>query len=220
MRSAADKMPAGTIFGRLRTLAVVGTSPAGKLVSCVCECGGRTVVAFARLQAGRVRSCGCGQREANLQHGKSYTVEYRAWHQMIARCERDRALEKKYYQARGITVAPVWRHDFAAFLAAVGSRPGQEYSLDRIDNDRGYEPGNVRWATRKEQQRNTRMAKPIRVGKLLLTREAWAERTGVSASAIRRRLKEGWKPEFAVSVPVGTYARGAVPKHMKFIKEV
>jgi len=75
---------------------------------------------------------------------------------MKARCENPNRPDYKFYGGRGITVCDQWRKSFVAFLADVGEKPGPRYSLDRIDNLRGYEPGNVRWATHTEQMRNCR----------------------------------------------------------------
>jgi hypothetical protein len=75
---------------------------------------------------------------------------------MIRRCENPNDQAYPRYGGRGITVCPEWRADFAAFLRDVGRRPNPELSIDRIDNDRGYEPGNVRWATAKQQANNRR----------------------------------------------------------------
>lgn len=95
----------------------------------------------------------------NLKHGLCYTPEYRAWAEAIRRCENPRNPGFANYGGRGIKMAPEWRHDFAAFFAHIGPRPGSLYTLDRIDNGGNYEPGNVRWATYKVQANNTRRNK-------------------------------------------------------------
>jgi hypothetical protein len=140
-----------------------------------------------------------GQRD---QHGLSGTVEYRAWTNMIWRCRLGR-----HYLDRGITVCPEWEHDFLAFLAHVGPKPSSELTLDRIDNDRGYEPGNVRWATVSEQNRNKRNPNPPLGSRLLtyagetLTLDEWATRTGLKRGTIRNRIvKFRWSVEDALTV--------------------
>ncbi len=92
----------------------------------------------------------------NLRHGGKGTPEYVAWNAMVQRCVRASHPAFKNYGGRGIVVCAEWRHSFTAFLAHIGSRPSGNHSLDRIDNARGYEPGNVRWATLSMQAANRR----------------------------------------------------------------
>ena len=84
------------------------------------------------------------------------TVEHRAWRQMKTRCSDPSSKDWKNYGERGIKVFDGWLYDFPAFLAEVGLRPTADHSLDRINNEGNYEPGNVRWATRLEQRHNRR----------------------------------------------------------------
>lgn len=95
-------------------------------------------------------------REVSRTHGESFvrTPEYDAWRNMKQRCSSKKKSE--YYSGRGIVVCDRWIRSFPSFLEDVGRRPGPEYSIDRIDNDRGYEPGNVRWATWTVQMNNRR----------------------------------------------------------------
>ncbi len=86
-------------------------------------------------------------------------VEYRAWYQMIYRCTNPKFPQWKDYGGRGISVCAEWRNSFTAFFEHVGPRPSPQHSFDRIDNDGNYEPGNVRWATRSQQNSNQRRTK-------------------------------------------------------------
>ncbi len=95
--------------------------------------------------------------ESPSRNGKKPTPEYRAWRAMIDRCYRTKDKPYKNYGGRGIKVCDRWRHDFLAFLADMGRKPSPELTLDRFPNNNGnYEPGNCRWATRKEQYANSR----------------------------------------------------------------
>lgn len=124
---------------------------------CVCDCGGHTVSTGDKLTIGHTRSCGCLQVESvirkNHSHGaaqrKQASREYRAWNDMKTRCRRD-----KNYKGR-VSVCTRWKNDFQAFLKDMGKCP-PSLTLDRIDNDGNYEPGNCRWTTNLEQQRNKR----------------------------------------------------------------
>lgn len=84
------------------------------------------------------------------------TPEYRAWTDAKTRTTNPRGKDWRYYGARGIRMAPEWLHDFPAFLACIGPRPAPSYSIDRIDVNGDYAPGNVRWATVMEQRMNQR----------------------------------------------------------------
>lgn len=84
------------------------------------------------------------------------TAEYQAWRGMKRRCYAKSYIGYQIYGGRGIRVSPKWRHDFAAFFREVGLRPSSEHSLDRIDVNGHYEPGNVRWATKQQQGNNRR----------------------------------------------------------------
>ncbi len=95
-------------------------------------------------------------------HGWWGTPEYRAWVDLIARCENPKHPRFADYGGRGVLVCPRWRSSFAAFLADIGPRPAPRLSIDRIDNDGNYEPGNCRWATTKVQAANKRNPWPTR----------------------------------------------------------
>lgn len=131
---------------------------------CQCDCGAQRTVSGDSLRRGSTRSCGCLMREISRatapfrakKHGACGTREYEAWANAKLRCFNPQISTFRYYGGRGITMAPEWRDDFAAFLKHVGPSPGPGYSLDRINNDGPYAPGNVRWATRHEQRVNQR----------------------------------------------------------------
>jgi hypothetical protein len=148
----------GMRFGRLlveRQAESVGMATA---YICLCDCGTRKTVRGVSLRKGDTTSCGCFRSEkmAEKQHRHGYfgTREYNSWAAMIARCTDENHPGWKYYGPRGITVCERWR-DFENFLADMGHRPAKT-SIDRIDNDKGYEPLNCRWATPIQQRRNQR----------------------------------------------------------------
>lgn len=129
---------------------------------CRCTCGETRSVIGYNLTSGLTKSCGCLHREMSTglghwrrTHGKRHTPTYRTWLDMIQRCTNPNNPRYTDYGGRGITVCERWR-SFENFYADMGDRPGAGYSLDRIDNDSGYAPGNCRWATAEVQQRNKR----------------------------------------------------------------
>jgi hypothetical protein len=117
--------------------------------------------------------------------------EFSIWQGMIQRCHDANMKQFARYGARGITVCEEWRNDFAAFYAAVGPRPSKAHSLERIKNNRGYEPGNVRWATATEQANNRRDNLRAEVDGVSLTAAQIARAHGFSESTVRRRIKAG-----------------------------
>lgn len=159
----------GQRYGRLTAVARVGRARNGDaLWRCRCDCGGRTDVPASNLRTGHTRSCGCIAREtasalgsehgaANTRHGHTRggrnTPEYTAYINAKARCRNPRTKGFENWGGRGIE----FRYpSFEAFLLDLGPKPSPELSLDRIDNDGHYEPGNCRWATRSVQNSNQR----------------------------------------------------------------
>jgi len=131
----------------------------------------------------------------------SYLPEYRIWMNMRRRCSDPRN-QGFYLYVNRATVCVEWEQSFEAFYRDVGSRPSPKHSLDRIDNNGNYEPGNVRWATPKQQARNTSKTRFLTAfGKTKALTE-WAEELGIRPQSLKYRLKRGWDVETAVSRPM------------------
>lgn len=155
----------GQKFGRLTVFRLDDFQTVGGHARwmCICDCGTFKVTESSRLRKGDVKSCGCLSREvgqrnraACTKHGMINSPEYTAWSNMQNRCFKKNQKAWPNYGGRGITVCEEWVNDFTAFFDYVGLRPSSKHSLDRIDNDGNYEPGNVRWATRSVQNANKR----------------------------------------------------------------
>lgn len=142
-----------------------------------------------------------------MKHIPTYPAEhelYAVFQMMKQRCYNPNAVNYRFYGARGITVCDTWRNDFWQFVADVGKRP-KGYSLDRIDNMRGYEPGNVRWASRKEQALNRR--RPSFTGKFTdityqgVTKSVveWAAELNMHHNTLRERIRRGLSVEQILS---------------------
>ena len=207
------EVKAGDRHGRLTAIEEVEPqiSPKGRIirqVQCVCNCGSVCVVSLYGWRGNHSRSCGCLKREAvartgraHKRHGFADSGTYYSWAFMKRRCYDFKHPSYHQYGGRGVTVCNRWRHSIEAFVEDMGERPSSEYSIDRIDNDGNYEPGNCRWATRQQQARNTSR-------NVLLTHDgttkclaAWVEDTGINRSTIRRRLRDGWTVADALTMP-------------------
>src|SRR5690349_11893108 len=151
-------------FGRLLVLERAPNVSKKTVWNCRCDCGSEAVVTGDRLVKGETKSCGCLSLEMtvarNSKHGcaarGSYVPEYSSWVGMRKRCNDPNAVGFRAYGGRGIKICTRWQDSFQAFLADMGPRPSLKHSLDRIDVNGDYEPGNCRWATHKQQARNTR----------------------------------------------------------------
>lgn len=144
----------GRRFGRLLVVERDGSTPGGFVAwACRCDCGARTVVRSTYLASGHTTSCGCAAPE---KHGQWGTPEYTAWSGARGRCMNEKDSSYRHYGGRGITMCAQWTSSFPAFLADMGPRPSPGHSLDRMNNDGNYEPGNCRWATGSEQHANRR----------------------------------------------------------------
>lgn len=189
----------GHVFGHLTVLRERPRS--GNIAArmdCMCFCGKEATFLLSDLARGRKRSCGCLSWKP-ITHGWNRTPEHNAWVGIKGRCYYPSSPSYKRYGARGIKMCQRWRDSFAAFLTDVGPRPGSDYSIDRVDNDGHYEPGNVRWATIHQQQRNRSSCRMISCFGKELTLVEWSEKTGLGQATISGRLARGMSTEEALT---------------------
>lgn len=180
----------GQRVGRLTLIKKIRQSGRAAWI-CHCECGNTKVILQQSIRSGATGSCGCFGRESRLKaqtkHGMTGSRVWWAWWNMQQRCFNLNGHEYHNYGGRGISVCDRWRTSFANFLADMGEPPAG-MSLDRIDVNGDYEPGNCRWATAKEQARNMRTNRIVRAeGKSLCVSE-WAELIGVPKHRIQTRV--------------------------------
>ena len=199
---------AGDRFGLWAIVAPSAPSEGLKAFHCRCDCGTERVVALTDLARARSTNCGCVRRAKAKQstlnkgkHGFWRTPEYRSWRAAMARCQNPKNIGYARYGGRGVSVCERW-HDFLAFLADMGPRPTLAHSIDRIDVNGNYEPGNCRWATRTEQARNKRTNVVIEIDGVRKCMVDWCLHFGVPQTAAHKRISTlGWEAVRAVSAP-------------------
>ena len=154
----------GSKFNRLTIIAYQYFSQSGQQQYwlCKCDCGNYKSCSRANIISGQVKSCGCLKKEGHNNRKHSHTQvghiskEYHAWISAKQRCYNKKTHNYYRYGGRGITMFEGWINDFNAFYQYLGPCPSKSHSIDRINNNLGYEPGNVRWATSTQQANNRR----------------------------------------------------------------
>lgn len=193
----------GKVFGRWTVLSRARNVGGRTYWNCVCECGIKKPVGSKLLVLGRSKSCGCLAKELSAgrekTHGMSNTPEYYSWILMRRRCNYKKHPYYKNYGGRGISVCKRWKDSFENFYKDMGPSLGK--TIDRINNNGNYKPGNCRWATPKEQANNTRVSRKILVrGKIMTVAQA-SDMCGVPYGRFSSRIRMGWKIEEAMSCP-------------------
>lgn len=203
--NATRTLAPGERFGRWTVIAASQGRQPLKIYRCRCECGVERDIPAYKLVSGKATRCTACAHSALATHGHTrgtgtrqrQSGEYMSWRAMVRRCTSPTEVAYANYGGRGIRVHRDWigQGGFARFLAHIGPRPSREFTIDRINGDGHYEPGNVRWATRADQIRNSRTAKMITIGDTTLCIKDWAARSGLLYHRARRLLKSGLPPE-------------------------
>lgn len=193
----------GKKFGRLTAIHRVENIDRATVWLFKCDCGKEKEIRLTQVlypnHPKRTYSCGCLNDElkrARAKHGaaRNYhnTVlsgEYKSWQEMKYRCLNKNSMSYRHYGGRGITVCDRWLHSFENFLSDMGRKPGAQYSIDRVDNNGNYEPGNCRWATPMEQGGNTRCNKWIEYKGERMIQNDWARKFGMTTKLFFQRMK-------------------------------
>jgi len=156
-------------FGRLTVHSYNYGAYNGAHWLCICDCGKVTIASASNLKRGKHRSCGCARwGPKGRDHGGKYPPEYQIWIGMKNRCHNPTDSSYDHYGGRGIYVCDSWRSSFAQFMTDMGPRPTLKHSIERRDNNQGYNPDNCYWATHSEQMKNRRKKAEVRASRAAL----------------------------------------------------
>lgn len=194
-------------FGRLVALGPITKAKSVNWL-CQCDCGNTAIVRADHLTGNSIQSCGCLRLErvvaASIQHGMFGTKIYSTWSRIVQRCTNPNNARYPDYGGRDIKICADWQESFEAFHLYVARLPHfseKGYTIDRINNNGDYEPGNVRWATSTEQHRNTRKNRLLTFNAKTQCFSAWEEELGLRKGQIWERLHRGWSVEKTLTTP-------------------
>lgn len=193
----------GEKHGRLTVTAVLGRDAASKMVLRFrCDCGNSIDARYNNVAQGTTRSCGCLGREVAAArfrtHGLSGDPVFQCWVDMNKRCYNPAMPCFEHYGGRGITVCDRWRDSPKNFIADMGPRP-PGYTLERLDNERGYSPDNCEWRPMVDQQNNKRTNRLLTYAGKTQTVSQWARALGLPKGTLSHRLRSGWPLERALA---------------------
>ena len=209
----------GARFGRWTVVEKIDDPNVGAcraLWKCKCDCGTERIMQGKLFMNGHGKSCGCYNREVKSimakKHGMSNTNVYHIWNGMKSRCEKPYHNRHNLYASKGITVCDRWKSSFENFYEDVSKLEhfGEKgYSLDRINNNEGYKPGNVRWADHYTQLNNTSRNTNITINGETKTLAQWVRIYGVKYSTAQWRIEHGWSAVDALTKPVREKRNGS-----------
>jgi len=201
------KIKPGQRYGRLTVLYEVDKYDQRRRCLCKCDCGNTVTVRIGYLKSGHTKSCGCLRvlsGKSKKTHGCSRTKLYIAWASMLNRCRNKTNSSFKNYGGRGIEVCQEWS-DFEVFKTwAISSGYKTGLSIERIDNNSGYNPSNCKFAGRLEQANNKRNVKRYLFNGQHLTISEWARKTGINHGTLESRIRAGWPIKKALTMRVRT----------------
>lgn len=201
-KTSTDAIAVGDVVSNYTVKALFGAPgrrPKHALVSCACGSSDRRV-SVKCLRYGQTRSCGCLQRKAVTKHGMWGTPVFGCWRGMMSRCYNPKDKRYARYGGRGIAVCKRW-HDLEQFVADMGDSFLPGLTIDRIDNHKGYEPSNCRWASRAVQNRNYSRNVILEHSGQAMCLTDWSTQTGINFKTLHTRYKAGWPTERLLTTP-------------------
>lgn len=206
-------------FERLLVISNEGVRKGHQYWLCQCDCGNKKIVEGGNLKSGNTKSCGCFHVEQainkNKTHGMRYSKEYTAWESMITRCHNTKNKSYADHGGKGISVCDEWRESFQYFINHIGKAPSPNHSVDRINNNGDYEPGNVRWATRIEQANNKSNNRYITYNGKTLTLAQWESELNLRSGLLSQRIRQGFTEEMALTKKVRNTVRNKINQYIE-----
>lgn len=199
----------GQPFGRLTVIKRAPNKGRRTMWECRCSCDGKTVERLAiLLVSGATRSCGCLATEAHKTHGQSQDPVYKVWKSMKGRCTSPGNPRWSRYGGRGITVCERWLLSYEDFIADMGPRPAGG-TVERRDNDLGYDKANCYWGTYTDQAHNKSNNTPFTLDGVTRLAVEWEPITGIPANTMHRRRYRGWSDERILTTGARVVTRSA-----------
>lgn len=194
----------GNRYGMLTVVKKAESIKGRTMWLCICDCGKESVVCGQSLKRGLTKSCGCNTYKNRAKTAKNLNPKlYRVWKAMRERCYREKAVSYPMYGGRGISVCEEWKHNYDSFYKwAMENGYKEGLSIDRINTNGNYEPSNCRWATPKEQARNTRKNVMIEINGTLKSLPEWCEDLGIPYDRVHGRYERMRKAGIPIDVNV------------------
>lgn len=192
----------GNKYGKLETIKYIGKNGTKQSWwECRCDCGNTKNVRASDLKRGKTKSCGCIQEEfvsnLNKTHGLTGEPLYTVWQNIKARCYNENNPRYEDWGGRGVKMCDEWKDDFESFYSwALGNGYKDGLSIERIDNNGNYEPGNCCWIPNKKQASNTRKNKFVEINGVRNTMAGWAEHYGIDKVLVYKRKYKGWPEKY------------------------
>lgn len=192
--------PVSAKFGLLTVLSRANNDRFGRTQwHCTCDCGKQHVAALFRMTSGHTKSCGCIKGKGNPTHRMSSTPTHNSWCGMKQRCNYPGHDQYALYGGRGIKVCDRWNESFESFLEDMGKKPAG-MTIERNDTNGNYEPGNCRWATMAEQNRNRRSNINVERNGVTKCIKDWCDELGMDVDRVYGRIRRGATPMDALHV--------------------
>lgn len=206
MRGKRLDVKPGDSYGRLVIVQEEASRDGRRHFLCTCQCGVTKTIRLESLRSGAIQSCGCYNREisrkVNTKHGMYKSRIYGIWTGMKGRCFNQSNTEYAHYGGRGITICPEWM-SFPAFCRwAMQNGYSDDLTIERVDNNGNYEPGNCAWISEAEQRRNTTRVQKVALNDRRKTLRQWAKDAGMNFSTLMHRIRAGMTLEQALAAPV------------------